>query len=376
MPHSSGGGSHRGGHHSGSHHSSSHRSSSRSGSRSSAAKRVGSKPFEGATRYMYFRKKQPVFVYSNFDITKRSKQAWVTRILILLFFVLPSVITLIAMLFITGHFPKRLQTNYDTQIYIDDQIGGVVKDPNMLMDSMTKFQKKTGITPSVVFCPNDAWENNYDSLEKYAYDLYVNRFDDEKHWLIVYSTESKEDGFEDWYWEGMQGDDTDPILDSKQVDKFGESLQKYLLQSNQYSVDQAIAQAFNELTPHVMDKYFAQPGAACGIIFELVFLGIMFLAMDFHPVRDNNYRHAQVCDPKFVDQEPCEYCGGIYIVGMHLSCPHCGAPVKPHDYYTYEEVSPQILQQPEQIIYPQQGQPAYPQQGQQMPPQNGQQNWQ
>ena len=25
-------------------------------------------------------------------------------------------------------------------------------------------------------------------------------------------------------------------------------------------------------------------------------------------------------------------CGGVYIIGMHTSCPYCGAPVTPHDF--------------------------------------------
>ena len=45
-----------------------------------------------------------------------------------------------------------------------------------------------------------------------------------------------------------------------------------------------------------------------------------------------HYSQAVECPETFVDQEACEYCGGIYIVGLNTSCPHCGAPVKPHDY--------------------------------------------
>ena len=333
MPHSSGGGSHGGGSHGGSHHSS-HRSSSRSGS-STPARRASSTAFAGATRYVYYRNKQPVFVYSNYDIRGKRKSSITTLILTLIFLVVPSMAILAGMIFLSGHFPKPLTMNYDTQIYIDDQIG-IVKDPNGLMKSLTAFQQKTGITPAVLICPNDAWQDNYSSLEDYAYDEYVNRFSDEKHWLIVYTTSVTASGFDDWHWEGMQGDDTDPILDDKQTKLFTDNLHKYLLQSKQYSVDQAIAQAFNDLTPGVMRKYLNWPLAGCLTGIEVVFVGMCILACDPHPVRDKYYQKAEVCDPKFVDQEECEYCGGIYIVGMHLACPYCGAPVKPHDYMTDE----------------------------------------
>ena len=333
MPHSSGGGSHGGGSHRGSHHrSSSHRSS---GSRSRGpVTRSSSTPFEGATTYMYYRNKRPVFVYANYDIRKTAKKAWTSRILLLIFVVCPVILMSAVILFLSGHFPKPLNLNYDSRIYVDDRVG-VVKDPGRLMASLQAFQNKTGITPVVVIYPNEVWQGNYRSLEKYAYEDYINRFDDEKHWLIVYTTGTKEDGFEDWYWEGMQGDDTDPILDGKQTDSFTKNLHSLFL-DKQYSVDEAIAKAFEDLTPHVMDKYLSMPGSACLLVFDFIFLGIMVFSMDFHPVREKNYSRAEICDPNFVDQEACEYCGGIYVVGMHVTCPHCGAPVKPHDYTTDE----------------------------------------
>ena len=27
-------------------------------------------------------------------------------------------------------------------------------------------------------------------------------------------------------------------------------------------------------------------------------------------------------------EDTCEYCGGVYLHGLHVSCPHCGAPIK------------------------------------------------
>ena len=49
---------------------------------------------------------------------------------------------------------------------------------------------------------NPALERSVDE-ESYAYDEYLDLFDDEMHWLIVFSTDGDEE-WEDWYWEGMQ----------------------------------------------------------------------------------------------------------------------------------------------------------------------------
>ncbi|MBR1930030.1 MAG: hypothetical protein IJ833_00950 [Lachnospiraceae bacterium] len=28
-------------------------------------------------------------------------------------------------------------------------------------------------------------------------------------------------------------------------------------------------------------------------------------------------------------EDKCEYCDGVYVHGLHLICPHCGAPIRP-----------------------------------------------
>ena len=336
MPHSSGGGSHGGGSHGGSHHHSSH-SRSRSGSSSSTpARRTGSTSFAGAKRYMYYRNHRPVFVYANYDIRKEHKNKLTMRIVLFIFFIVPSLFMTASGLFLSGHFPKKLEANYDTTIVIEDNLG-IIQDENGLRQSLQNFYDTTGITPAVAIYPNDVWKDNYSSLEDYAYEDYLTRFNDEKHWLIVYTTELTKDGFEDWNWEAMQGDDTDEILTSKETSFFISSVHDKLLQPGKYSVDGAIAEAFDELTPIVMKKYLSPMMSIVTLIFESIFIGVILLMMDFHPIRENNYKKAVECDPKFVDQEACEYCGGIYVIGMQTTCPHCGAPVKPHDYTMDEE---------------------------------------
>ncbi len=320
MPHSSGGGSHGGGSHS-SH--SSHYSSSGGSSR-----RTSHSSFSGSKRYVYFAKGKPVFVYSNYDITQTQSQrggkigtVLVSVLMIgVLFAMMPSFVI-----------PKKLDvTSYTSSIVISDTID-VIDDEDAVMDSLKRFQDKTGITPAVITVNNEYWQGNYSSLENYAYDLYVNAFKDEKHWLIVYSEpEAGTSGdFVDWYWEGMQGDDTDRILNDRNNNLFRETFHKCLI-DNSISVDDALITSFDTLTPVSMKMYFPLPI----LLFDILYVGILVLGT-LKTVFSNTSKHysqAVECPETFVDQEACEYCGGIYIVGLNTSCPHCGAPVKPHDY--------------------------------------------
>jgi hypothetical protein len=330
MPHSSGGGSHGGGSHGGSHsHSSSHGGSSRSGG---SSRRSSTKAFAGATRYVYYRKHKPQFVYSNYDITnpENLKSNRLVLICLLVFFAAPMVFIMIFGSIHAIETPKKLNSS-DTEIIIEDQIG-ILKDRAGLKAAMQEFYDESGIVPAVITITNDTWQGNYSSLENYAYDEYLNRFDDEMHWLIVYSETIQDDGFEDWYWEAIQGDDTDKILTEKKTDAFIESCHKRLLQRTQYEVDQAFAESIKEMTPTLMKKTVHWPVLIASLAVPALFLLIVFSAANLHPIRDSYYLKAQPCNLEIVDQEPCNYCGGIYVIGLHTACPHCGAPVKAHDF--------------------------------------------
>ena len=318
MPHSSGGGSHGGGSHGGSHHSYSRGSSGRS------FRRVSNNKFNGAKRFLYYKNGSPVFVYSNYDISdERNRVSSFTS------FFLYIVMLILVLGFIpgTGHFPKKIDiSKYNSSIAISDT-ANVIDDEDALMRSLIAFQDKTGITPCIITVHNEYWMNNYKDLEQYAYELYVEAFDDEKHWLIVYSEpENPNPNFNDWYWEGMQGDDTDKILSYKETGLFNKEVQKYLAMEN-ISVDEALSKAFDELTPVAMKKYIPLRR----MIYPLAFAGfILFMAIkssSFHPFREKYFEKAVECPETFVDQEKCEYCGGIYVVGMSTVCPNCAAPL-------------------------------------------------
>ncbi|SCW30044.1 hypothetical protein SAMN02910456_00385 [Ruminococcaceae bacterium YRB3002] len=322
MPHSSGGGSHGGGFHGGSHGG---------GGGSAAGGRTSSMPFPGGRRYVYYHylTKKPVIVYADHDLSKPQDGAY------LALFIMALVLGfgLIALINIFGnHFPNKLAMDYDTGILIEDR--AEILDNNeeaMLVESLEAFRDETGITPAVITVNNEDWNKQMKgvTLERYAYDLYLEKFNDEKHWLIVYSQPEKPDPeFNKWYWEGMQGDDTDPILGTRETDSFNKRLQGNLLKEDKRSVAWAIADAFDGITPVAM-KWYIDP-AAVGVSIVMFILiplpaSILFI---IYKVRRKNRSVTFCCDDEVIHQATCEYCGGVYIAGQHTNCPYCQASIQ------------------------------------------------
>lgn len=350
MPRSSGGGSHSGGYsssssssrsrssgggsHSGGYSSSSHSySSSGSGGsyRSHSSGNTASKPktpptarlsdnmFRGAKKYVYYKDGCPQYCYSDYGVftAKRKRR---------LVFWIPFLIVLAIGLFSAVR-PSPLNLDYDNEIYISDTLH-LIDDSDSLFSAMTDFRDTTGITPFVVTIANESWNQYYDNLYSMAFDLYVNQFEDEKHWLIVYSEPASPDSdFNDWYWEGIQGDETVYILTEKAADDFGIAFQKYLT-NRKYSVGEAFTKAFNDITPVIMEK--------AEIDFGMVFAAILLMALavwfgikrtgifDEIPQRPANLPVQATVVKPFAKEITCEYCGGVYLSDS-FNCPHCGA---------------------------------------------------
>lgn len=350
MPHSSGGGSHSGGSHSGSGFSS---SSSSSGG--SSAKHIKHTSFPGARRYVYYENYRPVYVYADYDIRKGTASGK-------FFSILGSAVSLlfgIMLLAMCYDKPQKMDTSPSYSCEIVD-CAGVIDDADMvqsaiddfydetgipvedkanvlgntaeLRNSLVAFYNRTGISPAVITVENSDWQGYYSDLENYAYDLYVNHFADESHWLIVYSTPdgySSSDGFEDWYWEGMQGNDTDDVLTESVTNSFNDELQKNLTARTRYTVSSAISTSFDDLTPTVMKSK---------VNWAMLFTSIAILAfvclhaclmIGINP-KARKYAKAKPCSDA-AQEKACEYCGYTYVVDTCTECPHCGAPIPPED---------------------------------------------
>lgn len=243
MPHSSGGGSHSGGSHSGSGFSS---SSSSSGG--SSAKHIKNTSFPGARRYVYYENYRPVYIYADYDIRKGTASGK-------FFSILGSAVSLlfgIMLLAMCYDKPQKMDTSPSYSCEIVD-CAGVIDDADMVQSAIDDFYDETGIPVEVMTVNNEDWQGSYSKLEDFAYDMYVTEFDDEEHWLVVYSEPTSPDpDFNDWYWEGMQGDDTDNIITVDVADDFKDLMQKYLTANSRYDVSSAIAAAFDETTPNVL----------------------------------------------------------------------------------------------------------------------------
>ena len=361
MPHSSGGGSHSGGHHSSfsssrssSSFSSSRSSSSFSSSRSGGGSRsdgyhvgsftrpsysssrpspsrprvsyhptVSASAFAGARRYVYYRNSAPIYVYSNYGNTS-GQGLHIGRLLIYLVIVLAMAS---AFMDLVSPQPK-VSTNYNHAIVVEDSIG-VIDSESQLKAALESFFDATGISPAVITVENKDWNHFYSDLSNYAYDLYVNRFSDERHWLLVYSQPKGASGaYVDWFWEGIQGDETDGILTRDAVERFGNLLQKYLTANSRYTVGDAFAQAFRDFTPTVRDT--GSVSADTVVIDLLLILGIIVLGLYRSGILHKKEKRPTDLpeDAEVVSEDSseitCEYCSGVYLSNA-VRCPHCGA---------------------------------------------------
>ena len=287
--------------------------------------------FPGAkTFFCYNEDNKPEFLYANKDITKEGSNA--KGLLWLILFVPLAILIGAGIFYLMFDIPVKLGPYPDTKLIIDDRAGVLsAKEEDSIRDKFEVFRYKTNITPAIITVNNEDWQGHYTILENYAYDLYVNTFDDECHWLFVYSEpKDKSSGQSDWYWEGMQGTDTDKILTASKTTKFNNNVQRNLLKED-CTTGEAFSEAVNDLSATVMDSnihWFYIPVAL--VIFGVIFL-CAFHVINYHPIRAKKYRNMIDCSDEIVKQEACEFCGGIYIVGHHTNCPYCQAPVKAHD---------------------------------------------
>lgn len=343
MPHSSGGGSHSSGSHSSSSSSSTSRSSSSGRGYSSPAyihRYTHTNPYGyvnyhsgGTPEYCFFEKPKSYY-------TKQLKIA------IALFVVITIVATAI---FYAFSIKKPIENNEGScQIIANNSSVGSL---SQLQPILNEFKEKTGINVYIVTENND-WKVNYSQCENFAYDLYVHNFkDNEKNWLIVYTQDSKlsldmvnadtteylyNSNFVDWYWEGMQGDETDKILDQKVLNKFNQNLQRGLTYANgdPKLIEQAFFDAFSLLNSTVM-----QPNYEDGSV--VLQLAAMLMLFTFVPVfisiisELHNYKNVTEIPASSMShgkpiEDKCDYCGSVYVIGTVTRCPSCGAVLNPH----------------------------------------------
>ena len=320
MPHSSGGGSSSGGSHGGSH--------SRSGGGGSSNTRFGSNYYPGAHRYVYYVNRPPRYYFSDTSYTikdaKNKKRSdlfggiiWALVSLVFFFGALSEI-----------HIPKKVVIDYDTGIVIEDHLDILDEADRSEMDRVfSQFREDTGVTPSFIAVSDTQWQDRTDTLELYAYRSYVENFDDEKHWLVVYA-----EGGGKWAWEGMLGDDCEDMITPEMEDEFTKTIQENLWADTRYSVAGAICNGFEGIAKKAQKVQFDFTDvvilllAAASVCFGI----FMILGSLRQKPEDDPRLRSERCrvDKENPREDVCDYCGGVYVHGVHTSCPHCGAPVR------------------------------------------------
>ncbi len=249
--------------------------------------------------------------------------------------------------------PSKLTADTSQYSVTIDDSGGLLGDTGKLEASLGKFKEATGVTPVVKTVYNETWRDEYDSLEDYAYDLYLSEFADETHWLIVYAepedkdatlstdfiTQSKDalkgvksdvpNGYDLFYWEGMQGDDTDSVMPASFVSEFNVNFQRKL-EAEEASVADSLSETFDLLTEKLSTPVF-RLGNPAYFVGGLIFLPFVaaFAYKGISTIYDwaVGKRYKEV-NAEIVDGRPqvyhCPSCGGEYPVSTYAKCPHCG----------------------------------------------------
>lgn len=271
-------------------------------------------------RYVYFKNDETFYVYSKRDITKPINPVLKIGGLII------SLAILATLVFVTIRAPQKLvSTEKEFSAYpsIMDN-AQIINEPNVLADSIAQFFEKTGIIVTVATVDESAWKNNYDSFYPFVNELYLKSFNDENHWLIACSVSQKNVSLETY-----RGIEADKLLTQAQnkMEKFWEILNKYR-QADRSDIGKAISSTLNDFPKTVMHKYLPTPAF---IVYAILLFAIIAVYRSICE-KEKLYKNAKLCPEDFSTEEECTYCGGTYIIGVHTSCPHCGAPIKAHDY--------------------------------------------
>ena len=317
MPHSSGGGSSHGG---------SHRSSRSS---NAANMRFGNRFYPGANRYVYYRNGAPQYYFSDRTYTRETaKKGKISTIISNIFMIFWSVILTV---FGFNSLPHKVKLDYNTDILIIDSARLLTDTEEAEMEeAFRSFQNKTGVTPAFFTINIKELKNKGGNLHNYAYNLYINTFDDEKHWLVVYCKDNVENT---WSWEGMIGDDCGGIITTDLENEFTKQMQKNL-QNDSKTLSAAVTDTFDQIGKKagkisgskIPTLLFAFAGG--GLILFTAVKTIIRKTKE-NPEDDPRINSVQ-CPTAEAEPETakCEYCGGTYVAGVHINCPHCGASIE------------------------------------------------
>ncbi len=167
---------------------------------------------------------------------------------------------------------KPIKAGLNNSLISDSARVFSVSEQTELMRCIQEFNDETGIAVEIHTASRAECEG-YGSFTNYAYNYYVNKYSDEYHWVIVYVEDRN-----GWRWEGMQGDNTDSILNKRKLEEFN-SIVNDCLSNRKTSSGGAFIKAFNTVTPNILKNDFNWSYKPDKI--KAIVLGVIFVASFF-----------------------------------------------------------------------------------------------
>lgn len=275
MPVSRGGG-HSGGGGNGSFHSGGSHGGSSGGYK--GPRYSNTRPFPGSRRFFYINSLgcRRHFYYKGTPI---KRNIWNTIIPSALFSIFALALCVCMVFAVIPHKLKEGKCLYSGE-YISDANNLFSNDEETaIKKSMEAFYEKTGVEPylyafEAVALPVEYGNKITESvLEQYAYDLYLNTFYDEGHFMILYTESWASGNLDFWMWIDCTGTDALDIVDDDAFNDFQYSMQKYLRNDN-YTNGMAIAKSFDDATETIMNPDYA----------SLLFIIVFFLFFLIVPI--------------------------------------------------------------------------------------------
>lgn len=304
MPHSSGGGSHGGGTHGGGSHG------------GSSGPHISHHYFPGSRRYCRHRPGYPdEYIYAS---AKPQKTSPLVLVILAIFGGIFGYGTFAS---IKDEIPVKLRPVYDApDTHIEDGIG-VIDNEDDLEEALCGFEDVTGICPVVYTVYDEDWQDGYTDLESYAFDAYVDNYDDEQHFVIVYSIpedqladfNSGDLEVPDFAWEAVQGDETDPILTEGMFRHFSKEFHNRL--ENGVRPGEAFQEAFEVITRNADETLnLKSPLSVVSMAFKcmpflavVAFFGLAFFLVIKQFIRDKGVEYEEV--PMDFEAERASYAG-------------------------------------------------------------------
>lgn len=281
--------------------------------------------FKGANKFVYLEEDRLKYIYANYDIAKNSKTGYFIEAGII-----TGIFLLALLLFGVSMLPGKKLSGIANDYYFENRVGTEIANPDELTEAMELFYQENGISPAVIIMESET-VNFFDNPSICAYDCYINRFEDEGHMLILLSPSDKMQA--DWKVGIYLGEDARKAVNDSFVVQFNHKLEEEL--SKNQPIETAVGVTLTYLAPGARSenvRFAAYNGKFLLKIFLIVLLSVIYFSYiiirykKYFGAKQKAFNTAMPC-PKVVVEANCKYCTGLYVVGAHLNCPHCGAPV-------------------------------------------------